>query len=118
MYKEKVGSTAVRKSSKIRDIVEDFAKRLPRITEPEDLVSYSYFFVRLIDFDISGRIDRRLKQDLIAKATQAATTKPMPFDELLRLFGDLSQVDPVIGIANKISDIVRDENKPMSEADR
>lgn len=73
MYKEKVGSTAVRKSSKIKDVVEDFAKRLPRVSDPEDLVSYSYFLVRLMDFDISGRLDRQAKADLISKATRAAT---------------------------------------------
>ena len=81
-------------------------------------MSYCYFMVRLMDFDISGRIERQAKQELISKATQAAAEKAMPVEEVLRLFGDLSQVDPVIGIANKLVDIVKDDSKPLSESDK
>ena len=57
MYKELVGSTAIRKSSKVKDIIEEFSKRLPNIKDKDDLVNYCYFLVRLHDFDISHRID-------------------------------------------------------------
>lgn len=53
MYKETVGSTAIRKSSKIKEIQEEFAERIPRISDPVDYVSYTYFMVRLHDFDIA-----------------------------------------------------------------
>ena len=56
MYKELVGSTAVRKSSKIKEITDEFIKRMDNIKERDDLVNYTYFMVRLHDFDIAHRI--------------------------------------------------------------
>jgi|LauGreDrversion4_2_1035121.scaffolds.fasta_scaffold125033_5 hypothetical protein len=105
MYKEKVGATAVRKSSKIRDIIENYVKRLPNISSNDEFVNYSYFLVRLIDFDISGRVNQQTKQNLVSRAAAAAVEhggKSMSFDDLLRLFADLSQIDPVLPLANKI----------------
>jgi hypothetical protein len=67
LYKELVGSTAVRKSSKIKDLVEEFAKRIPGIEGKEDLVNYTYFLIRLHDFDIVTRIDPKLRGSLVAK---------------------------------------------------
>ena len=52
-----VGGTAVRKSSKIRDISDEFAKRLPQIEQKEDFVNYNYFLTKLFQFEIGSRID-------------------------------------------------------------
>ena len=52
MYKEIIGVTAVRKSSKIKAIQEEFTKRLPDISYPDYFVNYTYFLIRLLNFDI------------------------------------------------------------------
>jgi hypothetical protein len=52
-----VGGTAVRKSSKIRDITDEFAKRLPRIEQKEDYVNYNYFLTKLFQFELGSRVD-------------------------------------------------------------
>ena len=57
MYTELVGSTAVRKSTKIKDIVDSFIKRLPNISDKDDYVNYTYFYCRLLDYEIAHRID-------------------------------------------------------------
>ena len=38
----------------------------------------------------------------------------MDFDNVLRHFGDLSQLDPVLPLANKIMDIIKDNNSPSN----
>jgi hypothetical protein len=56
MQKELVGSTAVRKSSKIKDIIDEFVKRMPQIEDKNDLVNYTYFLAKLYDFDLLPRV--------------------------------------------------------------
>ena len=63
MYKELVGLTAVRKSSKIKELIDEFRKRMTRITDPIDFVNYTYFLARLHDFDVSNRIESSLKAE-------------------------------------------------------
>lgn len=57
MYKELVGSTAIRKSSKIKEIVIEFEMRMAKITHYDDYVNYTYFLARLSDFDLVNRLD-------------------------------------------------------------
>ncbi len=57
MQLELLGRTAIRKSSKMRDITDEYAKRLPKINQKEDYVNYTYFLAKVSDFDLLSRID-------------------------------------------------------------
>ena len=59
--KEIIGGTAVRKSSKIHDITDEFGKRLSRITNKEDYVNYTYFLAKVNQFEMNNRIDHKLR---------------------------------------------------------
>jgi hypothetical protein len=88
-----VGTTAVRKSSKIKDITEEFNKRIPRITDKDDLVNFTYYLARLYDFDIVSRVSNDLRSQLISKgisSTVKYADQGMEFENVLRHFGDLS----------------------------
>ena len=118
MYKELVGSTAIRKSSKIREIVDEFGRRVPQITDKEDLVNYCYFLARLQDFDIASRLERQHKNDLVARGIESTVrnAEKMEFENVLRFFADATQIDPAIPLANKILDMIKfNQNKQLNE---
>ncbi len=52
MYTEIVGTTAVRKSSKVRNIMDEFMSRIDNLKDPVDFVNYTYFMIRLMQLEI------------------------------------------------------------------
>lgn len=52
MYREIVGSTAIRKSSKIRNILDEYILRVVNLNAPQDFINYTYFLSRINNFEI------------------------------------------------------------------
>ena len=107
-----MGTTAVRKSLKFKDLQEEFSRRLAKgIDDKLDLINYSYFLVRVADFELSTRTDGSLRSQLITKSLTSTITHAdkLDFNDVLRNFGDLVQLDPSTGLANRISDILKDK---------
>lgn len=65
MYLDLVGETAVRKSSKLAEIIVEFDRRIPNLVENDDYVNYIYFLLRLVEFDISARVSIHLSTFII-----------------------------------------------------
>jgi len=72
MYKEIVGHTAIRKSSKLEEIIKEVDKRLMDIQDPVDYINVFYFLNRLNDFDLLHRIDRRKYFEFKNRAIESA----------------------------------------------
>jgi hypothetical protein len=112
-----VSSTAIRKSSKIKDLIDEFIKRAPTLTTSDDLINYQYFMVRLHDIDLSNRLDNNLRLTLVQKAMDAAINDPaLEFDQVIRAFGDASQLDPATPLANKINEMLMDGKHPSIDS--
>ena len=113
MYKELVGGTAIRKSSKIKDMIEEFAKRLPRVSDKEGFVNYCYFLARLQDFELAHRIPNDIKNSFIQRSIESTMNNinDMSLDNVLRHFGDLSVMDPAVPLANKITELIKASNE-------
>lgn len=93
MYKEIVGTTAVRKSSKIKDISDEFNQRITgKFNRPSDYVNYTYFLTRLNEFEIGSRITSQEKIELVHRGTDLVinSINTMDFGEVLRYFADAS----------------------------
>lgn len=108
MYKEVVGHTAVRKSSKVDAIVNEFKKRLMNLKVPEDFVNYNYFMNRLLDFDLQNRIEPQLKQQFRKRCLDSglANLHKMDLEHKLRCFGDLIKTDPSIALSHKFAEVL------------
>jgi hypothetical protein len=65
MHWETLGLTAVRKSSKVKDIIDAYSKRIPQVNDMSDMVNYTYFLGKLVEFDLASRVDTREKALLI-----------------------------------------------------
>lgn len=116
LYKELVGTTAVRKSLKFKDLQEEFSRRLTKgIDDKLDLINYTYFLVRVADFELITRTDLTLRQQLISKsmASTIQNSDTLDFNDVLRNFGDLVQLDPSTALANRITDLVK-ENQDVT----
>ncbi len=59
MYKEIVGHTAVRKSTKLDEIISFLNSQLPNIKEPSDYINAFYFMNRVNDFDLLSRFNKQ-----------------------------------------------------------
>ena len=103
----------MRKSSKIRDISDEFAKRLPRIEQKEDFVNYNYFLTKLFQFEIGSRIDTQERNTFTQRAMQStlANIDSMCLDDIIRHFADSSQMEQALGLANKLTEIIKGQTK-------
>lgn len=83
-------------------------------------MNYIYFMIRLYDFDLANRVDSKLRNDLIERgiATTVKHADEMDFENLLRIFADISQIDPALPLANKLTDMIKDGNIKLTKKEQ
>ncbi len=109
MYKEKVGHTAVRKSTNVDEIIEYMNEQLHLVSDPVDYINYFYFIKKISDFELLHRIKRDVYIDFKTRVIESTlnNSDTLSFSDLLRAFTDTIKLDSSIPLANKFEEIYR-----------
>eukprot|EP00347_Sterkiella_histriomuscorum_P004609 403359815 len=103
------GSTAVRKSSKIVNIISEVSDRMDKCGEDvEEYVHILYFITRLSEFEMLNKIQADKKFKFVRKTIDLAVEQieQMHIMNLMRVFGDLITIDPAISLANRMTQMI------------
>jgi hypothetical protein len=82
--------------------------RLATIDQTLDFINVNYFLVRLLDFEVTHRIDRRkqfeFRKRLMSKV--AEDLESLNLEDLLRALTDIVRVDPAIPFVARFEQLV------------
>ena len=81
--------------------MEEYARRIPKVDDKIDLVHYTYFLLRLHDFELHTRIDSNIRGSLIRKSEKSTydNFENMDFLLVMRSFADIIQLEPCLPLA-------------------
>lgn len=105
----------MRKSSKIKDIVESYGKRLKGIKEPYDFVNYTYFLAKINDFDLVSKIDSKERGTFIYRGIQSSIDNihNLKVEDAFKHFRDVTIFDPAIGFSAKLTEFIKDPERQI-----